>query len=114
MMILGINFPNITCPKCRFRHPAAFTCEAAKLYIETERAQRERRAPAMKFSGNSLVMVHRAVELAIAELHTQIASCPDVFEYADEIAELECERARFENLLGRIEAKLLLPVAAKD
>lgn len=49
-------------------------------------------------------MVHWGIELAIAELHNQIATCPDVIEYADDIARIERHQAKFERLLKRIEA----------
>ncbi|MGH6631744.1 MAG: hypothetical protein ACREB0_00165 [Sphingopyxis sp.] len=35
MFVNGVNVPNITCPVCRFRHPAAWSCgEAARLAQE--------------------------------------------------------------------------------
>lgn len=36
MIIDGEYVPNISCKRCRFRHPAAMTCEEANAYVEAE------------------------------------------------------------------------------
>lgn len=56
----------------------------------------------MIFTGKNLDMVKRGIELAIAELHNQIATCPDVFYYAEQLDELEAEKEKFERLLARV------------
>lgn len=30
MVINGIHYPNITCPRCRYRHPVGISCRIAK------------------------------------------------------------------------------------
>ncbi len=40
--ITGEHPANITCPKCRFRHPALWTCEYSASIAQAERAERER------------------------------------------------------------------------
>jgi hypothetical protein len=39
MMIHGTWFENITCPKCRYRHPALITCSYAAELAAAERAK---------------------------------------------------------------------------
>jgi hypothetical protein len=60
----------------------------------------------MQFTGENLVLVWRGVDYALAEIHNQIATCPDVFEYAEHIADLEAEQERFRGLKERIERAL--------
>ncbi len=57
----------------------------------------------MQFTGKNLELIRRGVDLAIDEIHNQIATCPDVFEYADDIEELEQEKETFRRLLARID-----------
>lgn len=38
MMIDGKHYTNVTCGRCRFRHPPQFTCEQARKAAETNRA----------------------------------------------------------------------------
>lgn len=52
----------------------------------------------MKFTGKNLALVYEALGLAAAELHNQIATCPDVYEYADHLVELEEQHAEIEKL----------------
>lgn len=40
----------------------------------------------MEFTGKNLEIVRHALDLAKDELHNQIATCPDVVEYAEDIA----------------------------
>ena len=56
----------------------------------------------MKFTGHNLEMVKQSIELALAEIHNQIATCPDVNRYAQELEDLEAEKARFQRLLDRV------------
>ena len=60
----------------------------------------------MTFSNSSLANIHYAVGLAIDELHNQIATCPDVHEYEQELEDLEREKAYFKRLHDRIGRKL--------
>lgn len=60
----------------------------------------------MNFSGRNLAMVRNGIELAIAELHNQIATCPDVFAYADDLAAIEKEKAKLDLLLIRIDKRI--------
>lgn len=66
----------------------------------------EFRMASMSFTGKSLGMVRRGVDLALGELHNQIATCPDVSAHADDIEELELEKAKFQKLLARIDRAL--------
>lgn len=61
----------------------------------------------MSFHGTkSLSMLRYAVDLAMDELHNQVATCPNVIEYAADIEAAETERAYFERLLARIDRRL--------
>lgn len=60
----------------------------------------------MIFTGPNLLMVRTGIALALAELHNQIATCPNVFEFADAIDELEQQKRDYENLLDRIDVAL--------
>lgn len=58
----------------------------------------------MQFTGSNLRMVKYGIELALDELHNQIATCPDPDgQYADDIDEIEAEQERFKRLLFQIE-----------
>lgn len=57
----------------------------------------------MNFTKSNLAMVQRGIVLAIAELHNQIATCPDVIAYEADLGELEQEKASFERLLMRVD-----------
>lgn len=61
----------------------------------------------MIFTGKNLLMVKRGIALALDEIHNQIATCPDVIRYEDDIVELEAEKARFERLLARVDRALV-------
>ena len=60
----------------------------------------------MNFSGKNLQLVRDALDLAIAELHNQIATCPDVREFADDIAAVEREKMRIGSLRARVDAAI--------
>lgn len=60
----------------------------------------------MNFTKHNLAMVRRGIYLALMEIHNQIATCPDVIEYSEDIDELEQERAAFERLLRRIDSAI--------
>jgi hypothetical protein len=49
MLVNGVYMPNITCTKCRFRHPAGLTCKAAAEAAAANRAE-EKRAEIKHFS----------------------------------------------------------------
>jgi hypothetical protein len=57
----------------------------------------------MQFTGKNLLMVRDGISLAIDEIRNQIATCPDVFEYAEDIEELEDEQEKYRKLLARID-----------
>lgn len=57
----------------------------------------------MQITGRNLELVRDALELADAELHNQIAHCPDVDEFAEQIEALEDDREELKRLLGRVE-----------
>ena len=60
----------------------------------------------MQITGKNLRLVHDALIDAIAEVHNRIATCPDVFYYADDIEECEQEKAAYESLLARVQQNL--------
>lgn len=60
----------------------------------------------MRISGKSLELVQRALYLACEELHNQIATCPDVVEFAEDIAELQEEKRVLMKLAARVDAAL--------
>ena len=53
----------------------------------------------MTFSGKNLVLVREALDLAHAELHNMIATCPDVSMYEEEIEEYEEQQRKIKNLM---------------
>ena len=57
----------------------------------------------MKITGKNLVFVRGAIDLAIAEVHNQIATCPDVFEYEEDLDELNKDKERLEKFVARID-----------
>ena len=59
----------------------------------------------MNFTGKNLVLVRDGLRYALAEIHNQIATCPNVDQYADEIEELEAEHEKIKKLLARIHAR---------
>ena len=63
-------------------------------------------SPKMTFSGNNLLQVRDALMLALGELHNQIATCPDVDFYEDDIEALEAEQLRIKKLVTRINVRL--------
>lgn len=60
----------------------------------------------MIFTGKNLQRVRRGIDLALGEIHNQIATCPDVELYAEEIKELRDEEVQFKRLLARIDRSL--------
>lgn len=57
----------------------------------------------MKFTGKNLELVRSSLDLALMEIHNQIATCPDVRAHAEDIQELEKERAAIQRLIDRID-----------
>lgn len=57
----------------------------------------------MIFTGNNLQLVRRGIDLALSEIKNQIATCPDVFEFSDELDDLDDETLVFQRLLARID-----------
>jgi hypothetical protein len=62
---------------------------------------------AMTFTGINLIHVRRALALAVEHTHHEIATCSDVEIWAEEIEELERDKASYEKLLARIDGRLL-------
>jgi hypothetical protein len=60
----------------------------------------------MTFTGTNLILVRQALVLAIEHTHNEIATCPDVDLYADEIEDLERDKASYEKLLARVDKSL--------
>ena len=59
----------------------------------------------MQISGKNLDLMAEAIELALAELHNQIATCPDVIRFADDIEEIEIKQNQLLRLQQRILTK---------
>ena len=59
----------------------------------------------MQISGKNLDLVAETIELALAELHNQIATCPDVIKFADDIEEIEIKQNQLLRLQQRILTK---------
>lgn len=57
----------------------------------------------MQFTGANLRLLRRAINDALGEIQNQIATCPDVIEYAADIDELEQERGSYERLASRVD-----------
>lgn len=62
-------------------------------------------SPRMTFAGNSLIFLRDALDLAIAELRNQIATCPNVIRYSDDIDACEEDISHIERIITRIDAK---------
>lgn len=60
----------------------------------------------MAFEGSSLKLIQRSIDLAMAEVHDQIATCPSPLQFQEAIEELENTHAQLTKLLERITAKV--------
>lgn len=61
----------------------------------------------MQFTGKNLLLVRDSIGWAISDIQNDIGQCPNVFEYAADIAEWKENIAELEKLLVRVEAGLL-------
>jgi len=61
----------------------------------------------MTFTGINLILVRQALVLAIEHTHNEIATCPDIDMYAEEIEDLERDKASYQRLLTRVDKRLL-------
>lgn len=60
----------------------------------------------MTFTGYNLILVRQALGRAIDDIQNEIAICPDVDLYADEIDDLERDKADYERLIKRVDKAL--------
>lgn len=60
----------------------------------------------MKITGKNLRLVRNALDLADAELHNMIATCPDVIEYAEDIEDYERQREELSRFMAKIDAAI--------
>ena len=60
----------------------------------------------MNFTGKNLLLVRTSIDLAIAELRIQIATCPDVFRFKGDLIEIEEEIKQLNLLAIRIDKHL--------
>ena len=60
----------------------------------------------MNFTGYNLILVRQALGRAIDDIQNEIAICPDVDLYADEIDDLERDKADYERLIKRVDKAL--------
>lgn len=56
----------------------------------------------MRFTGKNLVWIGYALSLAQDEVSNLIGTCPDVKEHANNIAELESDKAQLQRLQIRV------------
>jgi hypothetical protein len=56
----------------------------------------------MNLTQNDLSYIYCALGLAIDELHNQIVTCPDIYENAEALNELETEQ----DLIGRLRVRI--------
>jgi hypothetical protein len=68
----------------------------------------------MRFTGHNLRWVQYGLDLALDEIHNRIATCPDVNEYAVDIAAYERQAEQIRRLLNKVNAVLGLPVSTPD
>lgn len=61
----------------------------------------------MNFTGKNLRLVRRGIAMALNDNHNEIATCPDVVAYAEELKALKVEREQFKRLRARIDAALV-------
>ena len=57
----------------------------------------------MQFTGKNLRLVREGISLALAELHNQLATCPDVNLYERDLDDIEYQQADYEKLLAKID-----------
>lgn len=60
----------------------------------------------MMFTGSNLRLLRCAVELAMSDIHNQIATCPDEHEYEGDLHCLQDAEIRYSKLLERIDTGL--------
>ena len=60
----------------------------------------------MQFTGKNLELVESALSRAVSDVEMTIGACPDVVEYAEDIADLEQEKRLYLDLWGRVQAAL--------
>lgn len=60
----------------------------------------------MQFTGPNLVLVYWALQMAQSDAQNQIATCPDVNEYAEDINELKKLKRKYQALAERVESSL--------
>lgn len=60
----------------------------------------------MRFTGKNLELVEQALRRAMDDVDMQMGTCPDVVEYAEDIAQLEQEKTALLKMWGRVDAAL--------
>ncbi len=55
----------------------------------------------MQVSGSNLLLLDLALDLALAEVHNMIATCPDVVHFADDLAEYEAMQRKLQRFKQR-------------
>ena len=56
----------------------------------------------MQITGKNLEWVAYALELAKAEIHNQIVTCPEPAKYQEDIADLNADKAKLTALLAKV------------
>lgn len=60
----------------------------------------------MKITGKNLRLVRNALDLADAELHNMIATCPDVVVYAEDIKEYERQQEELRRFMLKVDVAI--------
>lgn len=57
----------------------------------------------MQFTGHNLALVREGLSLALMELHNEIATCPDVIKYAEDLDDIRAKQIKVQKLIDRID-----------
>jgi hypothetical protein len=68
----------------------------------------------MQFTGKNLVLVLWALNDACNDVENQIASCPNIYDYLEEIEELEQQVKTYEKLRDRVQATCIKQGLVKE
>ena len=60
----------------------------------------------MKLTRKNLEIIHYSLQLALDEVHNQIATCPDHIEYAEDLNKLDRTMEKIRKLMNLIGANL--------
>ena len=61
----------------------------------------------MQITGRNLCIVREALDDAVSGLRNQIATCPDVILYSEDLDEYEAWIMKYEKLIARVDRALI-------